>query len=334
MAKILDLDDLILSQDFNYSIRRVAVNPSKLPKPCYRFTGAGDRPCDMTHTPLSYGLWPFSQPTRLDAMLMYWSWSKIDVKNKIVYIDDEPKQFNFPDKSWVEVARYAERTSYVGSDGGGYGIWYWTTPGSNLSVNIGRAVRFEDKSKAIAWASRNAPRNSSLACLGFSEHESCGNHDDTMFCAAARERGYNSMLVKRKRIKFGHYSGRLSDVVELILCPHQEPPEQTTCCPIMVALRLGDGRGACTCNASGELSNCMQTGFNGAVTMADDYGNRPVDIVSIWAVLFLVLPILALVLIFGFVGLMRSKEPSKESNNESNEASLPLLTIPSSLTES
>jgi len=323
------VDSSILDEHFNFSIRRVAVNPFNLPKPCYRFTGHGDRPCDMKYTPLSYGLWPFSHPTRLDAMLLYWSWSKIDVENKIVYVDDEPKEFSFLDDSWVEVARYAERTSYVGSDGGGYGIWYWVTPGSNLSVNIGKAIRFYDKKDAIAWSNANAPRNSSLACLEFVDHESCGNHDDTMFCAAARARGYNSMLVKRKWIKFGHYSGRRSDVIELIHCPKEEPPEQTTCCPEMVTLRLGNGKDTCTCNTSGELSSCLETGFNGAVDMADDYGNRPVEIVSVWFVMFGILPLLAFVLICGLVRPSFSKKPPAKGDEESVEASLPLLAIPS-----
>jgi hypothetical protein len=78
----------------------------------------------------------------------------------------------------------------------------------------------------------------------------------------------------------------------------------------------------------------METGFNGAVDMAEDYGNRPIDIISIWAVLFLILPLLALVLLCGFVGSMRSRKPSAENSERTTEATFRLLTLPSSLIES
>lgn len=324
----MELDHLILPESFEFSIRRVAVAPTSLPSPCYRFTGAGDRPCEQRRTPLSYGLWPFSAKARLDAMLMYWSWSKIDVENPIVYADAAPRPIALLDHSWVEVARYAERTSYVGSDGGGYGLWYWVTPGSNLSVNVGAAVRFENKHQAIKWANWNAGSNVSLDCLDFSEHESCADHDDTLFCAAVRARGLDSMMVKRKRIKFGHVSGRHSDVIELIYCPPEEPPEQTSCCPSMVELRLADGKTACTCNASGAVSNCLETGFDGAVAMADDYGNRPAQIISLWAVLFVVLPALVLMALCHWI--LRGRRGRKRSGSEAPDVALPLLNLPTS----
>jgi hypothetical protein len=96
-----------LPQNHTFLIRRVAVNPQRLPSPCYRFTGSGDRPCDAPYTPLEYAFAPWSYTVRPDAMLLYWSWSKIDVHNPLVYVDHKAQPMAFADHSWVEVTRYA-----------------------------------------------------------------------------------------------------------------------------------------------------------------------------------------------------------------------------------
>lgn len=278
--------DGALPPSHNFSIRRVTRRPNPLPTPCYRFTGSGDRPCDAPYTPITYALAPWTIPIRLDAALRYWSWSKIDTQNPYVYIDERSRPMAFPDNSWVEVTRYAERTSYVGSDGGGYGVWYWLVPGTGTSVNIGRSLRFDDKRAAISWANHHAPSNTTLACLDF-ENDSCDTHADALFCAAARHHGYASMVVRRDWIKMGHVSGSHSDVLELILCPAVEPPEQVVACPPAIEHRLAGGNASCSCNRSAELLACKELGDSGSYLMARDYGTRPVALVSVAATTFL-----------------------------------------------
>lgn len=280
-----------LDEHYNFSVRRVTRNSSSFPsRGCFRFTGSGDRPCNQPYTPLSYAVIPWTFSVRVDAMLLYWSWSLIDTQNPFVYMDEKARPMAFPDHSWVEVARYAERTSYVGSDGGGYGIWYWLLPGSGVSVNIGRALRFYDKREAIHWANFHHPQNATLNCMEF-EHDSCDTHPDALFCAAARYHDFNSIIVRRDWIKFGHVSGSESDVIELILCPSVEPEEQTTACPAMIEHRTTGGRTGCTCNRSAELLSCVNSGHSGSFSMASDYGTRPAVIVSLAVLLYLLVPL-------------------------------------------
>lgn len=282
--------DCALPQSYNFSIRRVAMQPAVPPSPCYRFTGSGDRPCDEPYTPMKYALAPWTYPVRPDAMLLYWSWSRIDTHNPLVYVDLRAQPMAFPDGSWVEVARYAERTSYVGSDGGGYGVWYWLVPGSGVSVNIGRALRFKDKREAIHWANHHHPKNTTLKCMDF-DNDSCDTHPDALFCAAARFHSYDSVIVRRDWIKFGHVSGSRSDVIELIVCPPTEPPEQILACPPSIEHRLAGGLARCTCNASAELLACEENGHTGSYPMVGDYGTRPIAVVGLASAAFVGGPI-------------------------------------------
>ena len=97
-------------------------NATDLPTPCFRWTGSGDRPCELPKAPLYYGLAPWLWPrTSPIIFLRYWSWSLGDPYNPYVYKQTTPLAFTFGDNAWVEVARYAQHTSYVGSDGAGYG---------------------------------------------------------------------------------------------------------------------------------------------------------------------------------------------------------------------
>lgn len=250
---------------------------------------------------MKYALAPWSYPVRVDAMLLYWSWSQIDTQNPYIYVDQHSRPMAFPDHSWVEVARYAERTSYVGSDGGGYGIWYWLVPGTGVAVNIGRSVRFEEKKHAIHWANHHAPPNTTLSCLDF-ENDSCDTHDDSLLCAAARHFNFDSMIVRRKWIKMGHVSGSHSDILELILCPTVEPEEQTSACPPAIEHRLAGGLASCSCNRSAELLACKELNDTGSFMLAGDYGTRPASIVGTAAATFLGVP---LAIGFGVLTLSR-----------------------------
>lgn len=260
-----------------------------LPSPCWRWTGSGDRPCDEPYTPLSYAIAPWQYAhVRLDAMALYWSWSRADPFNPYVYTESVAQPYQFPDYSLVEVGRYAERTSYVGSDGSGYGIWFWTMPGSGVSVNIGRALRFDNKHDAIRW-SRSVALGITLNCTTTSM-ASCLEHDDLLLCPAAKAAGFDSVLVRRYRIKLGHVSGLLSDMVELILCPAEEPPEQRTACPSMLTFQTASG-GPCTCSQEAELLTCVESGDDGRLQLAHDYGTRPALLLAVFALVYLMLPL-------------------------------------------
>ena len=239
---------------------------------------------------MKYALMPWTIPTRMDAALLYWSWSKIDTQNPLVYIDQHARPMAFPDNTWVEVVRYAERTSYVGSDGGGYGLWYWLVPGSGVTVNIGRSIRFDNKREAIHWANTHHPTNTTLKCMEF-ENDSCDTHPDALFCAAARYHQFNSLIVRRDWIKMGHVSGSHSDILELILCPGVEPEEQTSACPAAIEHRLAGGLSSCTCNRSAELLACKELNDTGSFMLAGDYGTRPSTIVGLASATFLGLPL-------------------------------------------
>jgi hypothetical protein len=264
-----------------WHMRRASIHRYGAPLPkddtgkCFRFTGAGDRPCGAPATPLSYAIAPWTIPWRsvpLDALMLWWAWSNVDAANPLVYTDSSPRVMNIADDAWVEVTRFASRTSRVGSDGGGYGLWFWVLPGSGVGVNIGKAVRFVDKPLAIAWARSVLPKGTDkeLACnSGSFSEDSCDTHDDLLLCRAALLEGYDSLLLKRKKIKFGHVSGRQSDVLELVLCPRQQVPEQTGACPLagagageapLIEYRLAEGGFArtCTCNTSAEFLGCAE----------------------------------------------------------------------------
>ena len=275
----------IVDEKFTFYFRHVMRVRNKtgttLPVPCYRFSGSGDRPCGVDYTPLLYGLIPFAYPARVDSMLIYWSWSLLDTQDPFVFIDQTPRPTVLSDHSWVEVARYAERTSYVGSDGAGYGVWFFLVPGSGVRVNIGRSIRFDNKLHAVAWSQKMASQIK-LGCEN-TGMASCLQHEDMYFCAAARLKGYDSMVVWHDPAYPGtpHYSGLRSDNVELVLCRKEEPPEQRTACPSMIEFRDENG-GACTCNPEAELLSCIESGDSGRVVPAHDYGTRPIIIVSIF----------------------------------------------------
>lgn len=285
------LPNFALTENHTFSFRLVARSPRPLPSPCFRFTGSGDRPCNTPQTPMNYAVTPWTYPVSMQSMLFYWSWSKIDASNPLVYTDLHLHPMAFTDHSWVEVVRYAERTTYVGSDGGGYGVWYWLLPGGGVSVNIGRSLRFNDKRKAIRWANTHHPQNTTLKCMEF-EHDSCDTHTDALFCAAARFHAYNSIIVRRDWVKYSHVSGSQSDVIELILCPTTEPAEQVLACPPSIEHRLADGQTRCTCNATGELLACKENGHTGSFKLAEDYGTRPVAIIGASFAVFIGIPLL------------------------------------------
>jgi hypothetical protein len=342
----------ILSENHTFFFRHVVrvlntTTSSALPSPCYRFTGSGDRPCDRDYTPLEIALVPWIYPARIDSMLFCWSWSLLDVSNPYVFVDSTPRPTVLRDHAWIEVARYAERTSYVGSDGGGYGLWFWVVPGSGVRVNIGRAVRFDNKFYAIDWGIKRAA-DVTLNCET-SGMASCLEHADTYICAAARMESYDSVIIWRDPTYPGspHYSGLRSDVLELIVCPKDEPPEQTTACPTMLSFRNASG-GPCTCNEDAELLTCIETGDFGRVSMANDYGTRPVVIIGAFVGVWTMIVVLLYATATHMCGLCRNGAASKsqrpsssesttspnarttpKKNEETTEASLPLLSLPS-----
>ena len=297
----------------NYATR------SRLPTPCYRWTGSGDRPCETPRAPLIYGLAPWLYPNIPPIIfLRYWSWSKGDAHNPYVYNRTSPLSYSFPDNSWVEVVRFAAHTSYVGSDGAGYGLWFWIVPGSGVRVNIGNSIRFVDKRLAVQW-SKQVAGNAQLNCTSTGS-ASCTEHDDIFFCAAARLRGYDSIITRRHFIKMAHLSGQPSDMLELILCPPEEPSEQKTACPSMLAYQTAGG-GDCTCNPEGELLSCMESGDRGLLTLDDNYGTRPITTISIFLVTnvgFWVLFIGVCIVLCRRMATRRRKESTQRNKKESD----------------
>jgi len=325
-----ELPDGAVSSEYEYEIRPVVrvidysnyTTKSALQSPCYRWTGCGDRPCEMPKAPLHYGLAPWRYPNISPIIfLRYWSWSLGDAYNPYVYNTISPLSYSFPDFSWVEVVRFAARTSYVGSDGAGYGLWFWIVPGSGVRVNIGKSIRFVDKTLAVEW-SKQVAGNTQLNCTS-TDSASCTEHDDIFFCTAARLHGYDSIITKRHFIKMAHLSGRSSDMLELILCPPEEPPEQKTACPSMLSYRSAGG-GNCTCNPDGEILSCMESGDRGLLALDDSYGTRPITTISI----FLITNI-GLVTVFIYVCIVLCRQMAtrrrKESTQRRKEGPRPLL---------
>lgn len=268
--------------NFNFSFRTVSSNQSLALQPCYAFTGDGDRPCHVGYPSLSYALLSPYKYTVYDAVWWStkWSWSKVDVEAPYVYVTRASTPTHFLDDTWVEVARYAEHTSHVGSDGGGYGVWHYILPGTSQTVNIGKSIRFLSKSAALEWAKKHYPRDTKMACMEFG-HDSCNVHDDRTLCPAARAQNLNSVIVRKIDSTHCHVSGSTSDILELILCPAVDLPELLTACPPQVEYRLADRRRACTCNSTGEVLACYENGDTGSYAMTTDYGTRVVLMVAI-----------------------------------------------------
>ena len=151
---------------------------------------------------------------------------------------------------------------------------------------MGRALRFLNKNEAIHWANTHHPTGTTLDCMQF-DRDSCDTHPDALFCAAARHNEFDSIIVRRDLIKFGHVSGSHSDVIELILCPTVEAPEQLLACPPSVEHRLAGGLSSCTCNATGELLARKENGHAGSYAMAGDYGTRPVAVIGLASAVFI-----------------------------------------------
>eukprot|EP00547_Thalassionema_nitzschioides_P010657 CAMPEP_0194257592 /NCGR_PEP_ID=MMETSP0158-20130606/39415_1 /TAXON_ID=33649 /ORGANISM="Thalassionema nitzschioides, Strain L26-B" /LENGTH=217 /DNA_ID=CAMNT_0038996693 /DNA_START=39 /DNA_END=689 /DNA_ORIENTATION=+ len=105
---------------------------------CYYFTGLGDRPCvcptsnpDDTPPPKTWGI-----PASSEVNVFY-------------YQNDIPFDLDIvEDHSWVEVMRWKEwagKDRQGDGDGGRYGTWFFAMPGSGISVNIGKAIRFSNR---------------------------------------------------------------------------------------------------------------------------------------------------------------------------------------------
>lgn len=244
----------MLAVDVNHTfhIKRVSRTRTMI-LPCYRFTGHGDRPCDETDVPFWYGLWP-----RWFYWLTHWSWSRVDAHNPVVYADTAAVPVRLLDDAWVEVLRYSSHVHEFGTDGGDYGVWHYFAKGSGVSVNLGKSVRFDDKSKAIEWSRPHA-----VPCDGCAA--------DSFLCAAARAHGYDSVIARRD-FRAKHTSGTDHDLIEIILCHHGGTQE--VACARGIEYRLGDGIHECTCNASRELLGCIENNTSNTFSLVS-YGKHP-----------------------------------------------------------
>lgn len=266
---------LAVSANHTFHIKRVS--RTQRPSPCYRFTGFGDRPCDQKEAPLLYGWWP-----AWFWWLRHWNWSRVDSHNLVVYTDAAAVPVTISDFSWVEVLRYAPHVHQRGTDGGGYGIWHFLAVGSGVSVNVGRAIRFDDKHRAARWSESFGDNVEEMQCASLAS--SCTFAKDALLCAAARRNGFDSVITRDTGSQ--HTSPAFHEIIEIVVCPHGETREQPSACADTVEYRLGDGIRNCTCGTSQEMLGCVENGTNTTPSLVS-YGSHPEYVLQIPLVLCL-----------------------------------------------
>lgn len=245
---------------------------------CYRFTGFGDRPCEQEDVPVWYGLLP-----SWFWWLFHWNWSRVDAHNPLVYTDAiVPVQLL--DFSWVEVVRYSSHVTGVGTDGGNYGVWHFLAIGSGVSVNIGRAIRFDNKHKARLWSQLDSTAGT-LPCQEFAH--SCADYKDVYFCVAARKNGYDSVITRD--LSSMHTSLTDHQIIEVVICLRDDTREQEYACADSVEYRLGDGIHECTCNSSREILGCVENNTNMTMSLVS-YGTHPLYLLQ-FCILFCMLAV-------------------------------------------
>lgn len=173
----------------------------------------------------------------------------MDYQNPFVYTDERVSVL-FQDNEWVEVMRYAATVTSVGVDGGAYGIWFWAMPGSGIFVNLGKTAVFSQKKRALKWA-----REQNASAIPCENMGTCKDHSDTRVCAAAMQRGYDSVVMNDVYRFATHCSSTPSSIVEIVLCTNAtalQPP--CSPCPGL-PLRRANGR-TCQCNNASSVLSC------------------------------------------------------------------------------
>jgi len=219
---------------------------------CWAFTGMGDVPCctGFTITKAWYGGGGWA--SRL-GQLFY----------NPLYRPAGVRSWNHSDGSWVEVTRWPTgciamartRTNgrgmptpcegQLGNES--YGVWFFTSGGSGVWVNVGHSLRFPSRRLAKAFLCRHGH---AAACTGHPELT------DRHWCRAALQLGYDSLQVGQGRSSWvKHQSGIERELAEIVICTHPPRPVCGACPPL--PLRSGrDASLVCNCDDGIGILNC------------------------------------------------------------------------------
>jgi hypothetical protein len=150
------------------------------------------------------------------------------------------------DGAIVDVTRFSyDMLGENGCDGGGYGCWFFLTPGFGSRIKLGRVIELENKRALLRWiaASVSWPRTLwyTLKC---DVHPQCAAlmHSDTGVCAAAALSGVDTVVVGADE---GHV------VPEVVICSPW--CTQTVSCDECPAVEYAPG---CVCRPGFGVSNC------------------------------------------------------------------------------
>lgn len=202
---------------------------------CYYFTGRGDRPCVKGTTAVRAWAIPASSEV-----------------NVFFYQNDIPFGgiHSVPDYSWVEVMRWKNFTGPHEKPGSVYGTWFFGMPGSGVFVNVGRALRFSNRTEA------GARLKSAAQEAGFRDKrqaENVGASDDWFYCIGARKLGFDSVWFEVDDAWYVKHSSSLRrGQTELVFCGMNGTATLCTSYP----LRQRDNQ-PCSCNETEPYLTCI-----------------------------------------------------------------------------
>lgn len=199
---------------------------------CAVFTGAGSRPCN-TSEPLWWAV------LRILKRRPTWCSTAHDLASPL-YL--ETTRYVVPeirDHDRVGVVRYGAGASVDwGCDGGGYGVWFFVMPGSEVEVEVGRILSFNTKAQSLEFmrqqmGTRNAT-SYTPPCARWNSDAGprCDQHSDVNLCEAVRRVGRDSVLIRN--VNYGYDAIQpVGTRMELILCEHGriDDPQCDACLP-------------------------------------------------------------------------------------------------------
>jgi hypothetical protein len=202
---------------------------------CYYFTGIGDHPCVNVTTAVAAWAIPASSEV-----------------NVFFYQNDIPFGgiHSVPDYSWVEVMRWKKSKGPGEKPGSAYGTWFFGMPGSGVFVNVGRTLRFSNRTEAGARL-KSAAREA-----GFRDKRQAGNvgaFDDWFYCMGARKLGFDSVWVEVDDAWYLNHSSSLRrGQTEMVFCGMNGTATLCTSYP----LQQRDNQ-PCSCNETEPYLTCI-----------------------------------------------------------------------------
>ena len=193
--------------------------------------------------------WIFAMENRIDpaprdaACEVLWAKTRaVRWVNKTVAWPSSPL-----DGSIVEATRFSYKLLGTGGcDGGGYGCWYYLTPGLGSRIRLGRVIELRDRPHLKQWIRESVSVSRSLWTTARCHiHPFCGAWRalDRGVCAAAVAQGFDTVLVG-----IGTENGLMP---EIILCSGvcMSTPQCYECPAVEYAPD-------CECSVGSGLSNC------------------------------------------------------------------------------